>query len=241
MAADVASAWVLYDAMTGTQKSHDRSPAEAGPHAAADASSLRIGIPRRYFLDHLDDGVRERFAETIDRLKKAGARVSDVDVPHVDATSTVYLHIQLPESSAYHATALEREPSFYIVPVRVRLEMGRYVLAEDYARAQRGREVLRHEVDAALAGVDALALPTLPIPAPELGQAAARLGETELPVRAVMLRLTQLFNITGHPAISLPCGRTPAGLPIGLQLVGRRRQTPALLAIALACERLCDR
>jgi Asp-tRNA(Asn)/Glu-tRNA(Gln) amidotransferase A subunit family amidase len=97
---------------------------------------------------------------------------------------------------------------------------------------------LRGEVDAALAGADVLALPTLPIPAPAIGQTMARLGDADVPVRAVMLRLTQLFNITGHPAISLPCGRTAAGLPVGLQLVGARDGTPALLRIALACESL---
>jgi len=116
--------------------------------------------------------------------------------------------------------------------------MGRYVLAEDYVRAQRGREALQREVDAALAAADALILPTLPIPSPSLGQASVLFGDVEMPVRAVMLRLTQLFNITGHPAISLPCGVTTAGLPVGLQLVGRRHQTLSLLHLALTCEGL---
>ncbi len=232
MAADVASAWMLYEALAAE---------EAGPRvaiAAAPLGTARLGVPRRYFLDLLDDEVRARFDETLERLQRAGARVAEVHVPHADAIATVYLHIQLPESSAYHAAILEREPDAYTPPVRVRLEMGRYVLAEDYARAQRGRDVLRREVDAALADVDALALPTLPIPAPKIGQATVTLGGADIPVRAVMLRLTQPFNITGHPAISLPCGRTQAGLPVGLQLVGRRHATPALLAIALACENL---
>jgi aspartyl-tRNA(Asn)/glutamyl-tRNA(Gln) amidotransferase subunit A len=114
--------------------------------------------------------------------------------------------------------------------------MGRYVLAEDYARAQRGREVLRAEVDRALANVDALVLPTLPIPAPPIGAATVEVaGKTES-VRNMMLRLTQLFNVTGHPAISIPCGSTSDGLPCGFQIVGRRHDTEALLAVAAACE-----
>ena len=204
---------------------------------AVPLDTLRLAIPRPYFLDLLDDEVRAIFEETIERLRRGGARTGDVAIPHAALIATVYLHIQLPESSAYHASALERDPDAYTPSVRIRLEMGRYVLAEDHARAQRGREVLRGEVDASLGDADALALPTLPIPAPALGQANARLGSTELPVRAAMLRLTQLFNITGHPAISLPCGRTRAGLPVGLQLVGRRQATPALLAVALAVEK----
>ncbi len=231
MAADVTSVWLLYNAMAGL-------PVPSDTGVVPPLSSVRVGIPRRYFLDLLDGEVRERFEETLARLRGATARVNDVDIPHVDATPTVYLHIQLPESSAYHAVTLEREPGSYTPAVRVRLEMGRYVLAEDYARAQRGRDVLRQEVDAALADVDALALPTLPIPAPTLGQAIVRLDGTDLPVRAAMLRLTQLFDITGHPAISLPCGRTSAGLPVGLQIVGARHDTVHLLRVALACERL---
>jgi aspartyl-tRNA(Asn)/glutamyl-tRNA(Gln) amidotransferase subunit A len=116
--------------------------------------------------------------------------------------------------------------------------MGRYVMAEDYVRALAGRDELRHQVDAALSSCDALVLPTLPIEAPRIGVSTARIGNTEQPVRNLMLRLTQTFNLTGHPAISLPCGRTSAGLPCGLQLVGARMQTAALLRIAAGIEPL---
>ena len=142
----------------------------------------------------------------------------------------------LADAAAYHATTLESMPARYTAPVRLRLEMGRYVLAEDYVRAQNGRELLRREVNAALAEHDALMLPTLPIPAPPLGADSVKVGPTEEPVRNMMLRLTQLFNLTGHPAIAIPCGRTSDGLPCSLQLVGAHRQTEALLRAALACE-----
>ena len=118
----------------------------------------------------------------------------------------------------------------------MRLEMGRYLLAEDYVRALRGRDVLTEEVNAALRSRDALLLPTLAIAAPRLGVPTVRIGSSDEPVRNVMLRLTQLFNITGHPAITLPCGTTPDGLPIGLQLVGAAGHTTDLLAIARAIE-----
>src|SRR5205085_9914750 len=120
--------------------------------------------------------------------------------------------------------------------VRRRLELGRYVLAQDYVRAMEGREILRGEVDAALAGCDALLLPTLPIPAPPIGAESVVINGASEPVRALMLRLTQLFNVTGHPAISIRCGITSEGLPCGLQLVGHRNQTDALLAVASGIE-----
>jgi aspartyl-tRNA(Asn)/glutamyl-tRNA(Gln) amidotransferase subunit A len=136
------------------------------------------------------------------------------------------------DAAPYHAAALEKMPERYTTPVRLRLEMARYVLAEDYTRALEGREALRREVDTALSGYDALMLPTVPIPAPPIGASTVDIDGSNEPIRNVMLRLTQLFNITGHPAISLPCGKTSAGLPCGLQLVGTRGQTDRLLHVA---------
>jgi aspartyl-tRNA(Asn)/glutamyl-tRNA(Gln) amidotransferase subunit A len=98
------------------------------------------------------------------------------------------------------------------------------------------RGTLRADVDAALLNCDALILPTLPIPAPRIGVSTVEVDGGEQMVRPMMLRLTQLFNLTGHPAISLPCGNTDDGLPCGIQLVGRRHGTVELLRTALTCE-----
>ena len=227
----VDDTWLVYHAIAGT-------PA-VGPLATSDRippGSLRLGLLERYFCELLDEEVRSAFEAERARLRRTGARIVDVQVPHAHETSSIYLHIQLPEASAYHASVLERRPGDYTPGVRLRLEMGRYVLAEDYVRALEGREVLRWEVDAALEGCDALLLPTLPIPAPPLGAASVALGGRDEPVRGLMLRQTQLFDLTGHPAVTLPCSRTAGGLPCGFQLVGRRGQTAGLLRIASACE-----
>jgi aspartyl-tRNA(Asn)/glutamyl-tRNA(Gln) amidotransferase subunit A len=93
-------------------------------------------------------------------------------------------------------------------------------------------------MDAALAGCDALMLPTLPIAAPLIGAETMMIGDRQEPVRALMLRLTQLFNVTGHPVISIPCGVTSNRLPCGLQLVGGRNQTAALVSLAEAVENI---
>jgi aspartyl-tRNA(Asn)/glutamyl-tRNA(Gln) amidotransferase subunit A len=227
----VADAWLLYCVMRGDPQ--PRLPGEADERGTR---GLRVGVPRPYFFDVLDDDVRRRFDECLSRLAGAGVAVHDVTIPHAGDAAPVYLHIQLPEASAYHATAIEASPDAYTPPVRLRLELGRYVTAEDYARADRGRTVLRQEVDVALSECDVIALPTLPIPAPLIGQTSVRVGASHWPVRHLMLRLTQLFNLTGHPAISSPCGSTSAGLPCGLQMVGRRHATEDMLSVALACE-----
>jgi aspartyl-tRNA(Asn)/glutamyl-tRNA(Gln) amidotransferase subunit A len=199
-------------------------------------SGVRLGVPRRYFLDRLDDQVAARFAETCERLRRDGAVLDEVDIAHTAEIAAVYMHISLPEAAAYHGSTLDERPEDYTPNVRLRLEMGRYILAEDYVRAQRGRDVLIREVNDALHGRDALLLPTLAVPATTLGVPTVTIGGVEEPVRSVTLRLTQLFNITGHPAVSLPCGRTAEGLPVGAQLVGGRNRTIQLLQVAASVE-----
>ena len=228
MARTVEDAWMLFNALRG----------EALPPLDAFPSTLdcRLGVPRDYFLDVLEDEVRARFEESARRLRDAGANIEDVRIPHAADTAAVYVHIAAPEAAAYHAPAIERYPDLYTPNVRLRLEAGRYLLAEDYVRAQRGREVLRREVDEALDGRDGLLLPTVPIPAPTIGATELEISGRTHTVRSLLLRLTQLFNLTGHPAISLPAGVTSQGLPCGIQLVGALGGTERLLALARACE-----
>jgi aspartyl-tRNA(Asn)/glutamyl-tRNA(Gln) amidotransferase subunit A len=197
---------------------------------------LAFGVPGPHFCDRLDPAVREALERVRRDLEGTGHVVRDVRIRHAEWTPDVYLHIVLPEASWYHAPVLERHAGGYSPGVRLRLEMGRYVLAEDYVRALRLREVLRSEVDRALEGLDALLLPALAIPAPPLGAASVDVDGRKEPLRAMMLKLTQLFNITGHPAIAMPAGRAADGFPVGVQLVGRQNQTEDLLALAAAVE-----
>jgi aspartyl-tRNA(Asn)/glutamyl-tRNA(Gln) amidotransferase subunit A len=149
------------------------------------------------------------------------------------------VHLALPEAAYYHAPTLESRPDDYTQNVRLRIEMGRYILAEDYVRALRGRDALTADVDKALEGRDALFLPTMPTVATKLGAATVSIDGTEEPVRNVMLRLTQIFNITGHAAISMPCGHNSEGLPVGVQAVCRH--TSDVLPIASALEPVLER
>jgi len=206
------------------------------PLEPRDLSGLRFGIPRGYFFDVLDPEIAARFNEACTRLTTAGAILDDVAIPHAADAPTIYVHIALPEAAAFHAKTLESQPEEYTPNVRLRLEMARYILGEDYVRAMRGRDVLIREVNTALHGRDGLLLPTLPVPAVKLGAVNVSIGTAEQPVRAVTLRLTQPFNITGHPAITMPCGRTHDGLPAGAQLVGM--ETVALLSVASAIEKV---
>jgi aspartyl-tRNA(Asn)/glutamyl-tRNA(Gln) amidotransferase subunit A len=227
----VEDAAILLDAIRSTQSR--RTP--------RDVNGLRIGVLRGYFTALLDPQVGAAFEATCDALIAAGAQLEDVQIAHAGDIAPVYLHIVLAEAAALHAKTLDSHADAYTANVRTRLEMGRYIMAEDYVRALRGRDVLIAEVDGALHGRDALLLPSLAVPAVRLGAAIVKIGTVEEPVRNITLRLTQLFNITGHPAITLPCGTTTDGLPIGAQLVGRRKQTDDLLTVAAPIERLLRR
>jgi aspartyl-tRNA(Asn)/glutamyl-tRNA(Gln) amidotransferase subunit A len=228
LAQTVTDAWLVYRALLGG--------AIGRPPAPAPISGLRIGVPRGYFCDVLDDDVRTRFEAALEAMRRAGARVEDIEIRHARDVGPMYLHISVPDAAAYHAATLDTMPERYTPNVRLRLEMGRYMLGEDYARALALREVLRREVDAALASHDALAVPTLPIPAPVIGSATVKVGATEEPVRNLMLRLTSPFNATGHPAIAVPNGTIASGLPCSTQLIGLRDQTDSLVRVALAIE-----
>ena len=230
LALTVEDAALLYYAMLDGDTGHHRVPAAA-------AGPLWLGVPEPYFFEKLDDDTARLFDETRASLATAGHSISPAAIAHAERTPDVYLHIVLPEASWYHAPLLDAHADGYSPGVRLRLEMGRYVLAEDYVRARHARGVLTRAVDKALEGLDALLLPALAIGAPPLGAGTVTIRGHAEPVRAMMLRLTQLFNITGHPAIAIPCGAGADGLPRAIQLVGHRGGTDRLLGVAAAVER----
>jgi aspartyl-tRNA(Asn)/glutamyl-tRNA(Gln) amidotransferase subunit A len=222
-------AWILHAVIAGLPADQVAPPAPRPP------SSLRARVLRGYFLDLMEDGVRAQFETAVRQLAASGARISDAMIAHADDIVATYVAVTLPEAAAWHAPSLAERADRYTPPVRERLEAGRQVAAVDYLHACAHRHVLRREVAEALEDCDVLLLPTLPCVAPLVGQPTVRLGEQDVTARAALLRLTQLFNLTGHPAVTLPCGTTSAGLPVGLQLVGQ--QTRDLMGWAAGIER----
>jgi aspartyl-tRNA(Asn)/glutamyl-tRNA(Gln) amidotransferase subunit A len=141
------------------------------------------------------------------------------------------------EASALHARWLRRRPKAYGNDVRIRLQLGSLVSGSEYASAQRARLRLNHALREVFARVDLLALPTTPMVAPPIGLRAMRWQDGEEPVDGALVRLTQPFNLSGVPALSVPCG-TVDGLPVGLQLVAPWLEESRLLAVAALLESL---
>ena len=223
----VGDAWTMWEVMSG-------APSRGGE--AAGLRGLRLGVPRAYFFDLLEDGVRAAFEEALAALAEAGAIVTPVSIPHAARIGEAYAPIVFRESWAYHQRFIETTPDRYTTAVGTRLAMGRDVSADKYARAMEIREALLKDVEAAMQDVEAIALPSMAVTAPRLGTTEVHFGEHVEPVRSVMLRLTQLFNITGHPAITLPIAVPAQALPAGFQLAGPRAQTARLLSMAAAVE-----
>jgi aspartyl-tRNA(Asn)/glutamyl-tRNA(Gln) amidotransferase subunit A len=184
----------------------------------------------------LESGVRTVYEHTLERLRAGGAVITTAELPHADDIAGIYLVVSLAEGAAYHAKTLDHCPELYDPSVRLRVEQGRYILAEDYLRALAGCGVIHDEVSAALADVEALILPGSAIAAPRLDQETITIDGAELPVRGLMLRLSQPFNLSGHPALVMPCGTTKEQLPVSLQLVGQRSNTRALLDVGATIE-----
>jgi len=200
---------------------------------------LRLAILGGYFAAPLDEEVLHAFTHATDALARSGVRLETRDFADASRITETYVNIVLPEGASYHAPWLDSRADLYSPAVRDRFRAGRDITAVAYIAARQQRIHMRHAVEALLDSVDALILPTLPIVAPETGVADVTIGDETMPVRTAMLKHTQLFNITGHPALSLPLA-TP-GLPVGLQLVGARGQTPRLLDVAAAIESLVCR
>ena len=195
--------------------------------------SITLGVLGGYFTALLDAHVRTAFDGAIERLCASGITTHARSVVGTEKIVEAYVNLSLAEAAHWHAPTLDSRANDYQPPVRERLLKGRTISAVDYLTARATCADLRMAVDAALEGCDALVLPSLAIAAPKHGAVDVLMDNgTAIPVRAAMLRLTQLFNMTGHPAISLPIATT--GIPVGLQVVGRLGETPDLLSIAKA-------
>jgi aspartyl-tRNA(Asn)/glutamyl-tRNA(Gln) amidotransferase subunit A len=216
---------------------HDpRDPASS--HAPVDdfaaalgrgVGGLRVGVVRNYFFEGVDPEVERAFEEAMATLRRLGAEVRDVQIPSLAATHA-FLLILLAEAYAYHAHDLREHPELYGDVLRERLLAGALITGAEYVQAQRIRSAICRETAAVLQDVDVLATPTTPRPATPF--ALAHDPEFGFP-RSNM----PPFNVTGSPALALPCGFSSAGLPLSLQLAGRPFEEATVLRVGHAYER----
>ncbi len=197
---------------------------------------LRIGVVREYFDAPLDSEVETAVRAAIAQLSEMGATVTEVSLPMFADAQAISGTILMSEAAAYHRDLLARDGDKLTPSVRLRLEAGLFVSAADYLKAQQARARFNYEMAQLLREVDLLAGPSEPITAPPILATEVEIGERTVGTVGALTQYTRPYNISGTPAISVPCGFSQAGMPIGLQLAGRAFDEVAVLRAAHAYE-----
>jgi aspartyl-tRNA(Asn)/glutamyl-tRNA(Gln) amidotransferase subunit A len=194
------------------------------------AKALRVGVPRAYFFEDLDPEVATAVEHALRGIASLGAEIKEVklDVP-TDRT------LQLAEAYAFHAENVAKNPELYQAETVRRIRAGEKISAAEYIQRRREFEEGRRSIRAVFADVDVLVTPTIPMPAPAIADLRAD-PDALRPAELKLLRNTRPFNVWGLPAISVPCGFTQSGLPIGMQVAGAHWREELVLRVAHAYE-----
>ena len=191
-------------------------------------SKLRLGVPRTPFFEGLDPEIAKAVDNAIEVLRKLTATVGEVTLPSTTIPiDEIYVKVRSVEGYAYHSQWIAESPEKYQAVTRERISRNSAeIKAPAYAQARRELDLLRRQIKKVFTTVDLLAMPTLPTPPGVIAQGAEP-----------SIRNTSPFDVLGLPAISVPCGFTTSGLPIGLQIVGAPFAESTVLALAHAYER----
>lgn len=198
---------------------------------------MRVGVCRNHFFDHNAPDVDAAVERAIEDLAAAGAQIVEFRIPRLRYGLAAIYAIELASSTAYHDASLRAgRVEHYTPDVRTLVEIGRFVTAPDYLKAEQLRALLMNDFRDALQRVDVIVGPTMPITAWKAGQWTVDVEGREESVLSASWRYTFPYNLTGLPAVSVPCGFDRLGLPIGLQIAGRPFDETTVLAVAHAYE-----
>jgi aspartyl-tRNA(Asn)/glutamyl-tRNA(Gln) amidotransferase subunit A len=241
MARSVSDLAIMFDAMAGDSA----PPGALHTHRNLKKNRprrFRLGWPKQYFFDRIDNEVRHAIDAAAKCFESLGARIEEVSLPGLERSVDPSTSIALAEATQYHQSQgyFPAQAAKYSDDVRHRLELGREVRAVDYLNALEVRRSVASEFDAAFEKVDAILAPTLPVAASRIGEKEITIGDEKETVRSAFVRLNRPANLTGHPALSIPCGLTHrdqhSDLPIGLQLIGPNWSEARLFSIAQSFE-----
>ncbi len=195
---------------------------------------LRLGVPRAYFFEPLDPEIGAAVETALGVLRDLGAEVEEVSFPSGAQALDIYPFVQRPEAASFQEDYIRTQPEDYGADVRPSVELGGIILAVDYLRGQRLRTAMRQELDALLSRVDALVTPSTRAVASPIGRPFTEVGGQPTSGTLINTGNTVAFNLTGSPALSVPCGFSSDGLPFGMQLAGRAWDEATLLRIGAA-------
>jgi aspartyl-tRNA(Asn)/glutamyl-tRNA(Gln) amidotransferase subunit A len=197
---------------------------------------LRVGLPTHFFFEGLDAEYAAAVQQAIQLLEGAGARLHDISFPSIEHAQTARSLIILAESASVHQELIRTQASMLGPNVRTRLEVGSTLFASDYLKAQRVRSAFQGEYASAMKDIDVIVTPTSPTPPPRFDEAPILWSADPQVDRKAADRFRWPFNLVGAPAISVPCGFTSSGLPIGLQIAANPLEDELVLKVAYAYE-----
>ncbi|MBK5205107.1 MAG: amidase [Polaromonas sp.] len=198
----------------------------------------RIARLAGYFDQPLAPCLRDALAEAMRALAEDGAACSVTQIDGMEAAAAIQLNTICAEASATHNERLQQRGEALGEDVRVRLEIGNFLPGHWYVKAQKMRRQLADQMDAAFDQADFLICPTMRAPAPPVGAARVDIEGRAYALHTAVTQLTMPFNLTGHPAISIPWSQTQDGVPLALQIIGRRGADWQVLAVAERLEHL---
>jgi aspartyl-tRNA(Asn)/glutamyl-tRNA(Gln) amidotransferase subunit A len=237
----VADAALVLEAIAGYDPLDPVSSTQpVGPYSKAlgrEIGGLRVGVPETFYLERADSEILAASEAVLRHLEASGAELKKVLMPSMEHCRAVSLAVQMPEALSYHSRFLEERGELYGRDFRAGLALGQCLLAEHYVRAKRYVELYRRQTSAVFDEVDVLVTPATPVIAPKLGTVKVRLEGVEEAAGNAVTRYTTFFNMTGHPAITLPVGLHSEGLPMGVQVVARHFGEETLFATAGHIER----
>ena len=240
MARTVADTAAMLQALIGYDRSDPACVDEPAPDYSAGlgegVAGMRIGVPVGYFFDNIDPQVEQAVRDAADGLALLGADVQEVPLPLPEAYMPAEYAIFMAEASAYHQQRIREQGDEFEPDVRLLLEAGELILATDYIKALRARTLIQNAWrDLFATGLDAIIAPTVPNVAAKVGQLEFDNGEPETVINSYV-RASAPGNLTGLPALSVPCGFSGDGLPIGMQIIGRPFDESTVLRIGAAWE-----
>jgi aspartyl-tRNA(Asn)/glutamyl-tRNA(Gln) amidotransferase subunit A len=217
-------------------ESSSRAPVDRYlPPAAGSLEGFRIGVPRKFFYERLQPEVEAAMAALLKKAETLRARLVEVEPPDMAAINAIGRVILLSEASA----CMERymgDRSRFGGDVLALLDQGRLIPAADYVNAQRLRRIYMRKFGELFEQADCLLTACTPVTAPKIGQTVLEIGGVTEDVRLATTRLVRPINVLGLPALSIPCGKDAAGLPVGAQLIGGRFDEKTVLAVGAALE-----
>jgi aspartyl-tRNA(Asn)/glutamyl-tRNA(Gln) amidotransferase subunit A len=210
--------------------------AESGPSLSELTAGVAVGVLAR----QCDPAIASSINAALALLRRAGLGMREVEPPLLAEIPAMSSLIALAETATYHRSTLRESADRIGAAVRGKYEAGQTVTAVDYLTAQRARAVARRRWLEMFRDVDVLILPTVAVPPASDGTEFASLSGVSVPVTSAYAQLNYPANLLGLPALSVPCGTTDSGIPVGLQMVGRPMSDSVVLGIGIEYERLAQ-